>query len=42
MTKYNRKTDYCFTNKDLFENLDWNKLNLPKRLHNKKHKDTRT
>lgn len=36
-----RKTDYCFTNKDLFENLKWEALNLPKNTHKKKHKDTR-
>ena len=36
------KNDYCFTNKDLFENMKWDKLNLPKNLHRKKHKDTRT
>ena len=36
------KNDYCFTNKDLFENLDINSLNLPKYLWKNKHKDTRT
>ena len=36
------KNDYCFTNKDLFENMKWDKLKLPKHTHNKKHKDTRT
>lgn len=39
---YNRKTDYCFTNKDLYENFKWESLNLPPRLNKKKHKDTRT
>ena len=36
------KNDYCFTNKDLFENMKWDKLKLPKYTHDKKHKDTRT
>jgi hypothetical protein len=36
------KSDYCFTNKDLFENMKWDKLNLPQFTHKKRHKDTRT
>lgn len=35
------KNDYCFTNLDIFENMKWDKLNLPKHLCSKKHKDTR-
>ena len=38
---YNRKTDYCFTNKDLYENFKWESLNLPPKLTKQKHKDTR-
>lgn len=39
--EFKLKTDYCFTNIDLFENLKWESLNLPKGLHTKKRKDTR-
>lgn len=34
--------DHCFNNKDIFANMKWDKLKLPKYTHNKKHKDTRT
>ena len=40
--KYAYKNDYCFTNRDLFENLNLKELNLPKHIRKEKKKDTLT